>query len=125
MPPCPVFTLGTASLAMSRALFAMDWLPVFAVGIVLTGFATACVDVTSQLYLLDHASRQALRHFEPTRIFSSAAPWPFGPWLGVYLQENASSLPPLRFSWSSCFVCSVWAVARPLPPRFGAAFSKL
>jgi hypothetical protein len=61
---------------------------------VLTGFAIPCVDITSQLYLLDHAPRQALRHFEPTRIFSSAAPWTFGPWLGVYLQENVAFTAP-------------------------------
>ena len=81
-------------LVTSRALFALDWLPAFAVGIVLTGVAIACVDITSQLYLLDHAPRQALRHFEPTRIFSSAAPWTFGPWLGVYLQQNVAFIAP-------------------------------
>jgi MFS family permease len=89
-----VFALGAASLAASSVLFAVDRLPAFAVGIVLSAFAFACIEITSQLYLLDHAPRQALRHFEPTRIFSSAAPWTFGPWLGVHLQENVAFIAP-------------------------------
>ena len=89
-----VFTLGAAALATGSALFATDRVPAFAVGIVLNAFAFACVEITSQLYLLDYAPRQALRHFEPTRIFSSAAPWTFGPWLGVYLQEKLAFVAP-------------------------------
>jgi MFS family permease len=90
----PVFTLGAASLAVSSVLFAVDRLPTFTAGIVLSAFAFACIEITSQLYLLDHAPRQALRHFEPMRIFSSAAPWTFGPWLGVDLQENVAFIAP-------------------------------
>jgi MFS transporter, ACDE family, multidrug resistance protein len=89
-----VFTLGAALLATSSALFALDRLPAFAAGMVLTAFAFACVEITSQLYLLDHAPRQALRHFEPMRIFSSAAPWTFGPWLGVHLQQHVAFIAP-------------------------------
>jgi len=116
-----VFTLGAVSLATSSALFAMDWLPAFAVGIVLTGFATACVDVTSQLYLLDHASRQALRHFEPMRIFSSAAPWTFGPWLGVYLQENVAFIVP--FAIAACAALLLVILFRVLGLGQGAALA--
>ena len=89
-----VFTLGALSLTISSLLFATDLLPAFAAGLVLNTVGIACVDITSQLYLLDNAPRQALRHFEPTRIFAAAAPWTFGPWFGIHLQETYAFAAP-------------------------------
>jgi MFS family permease len=89
-----VFTLGALALAASSLLFASDLLPAFAAGLVLNTVGVACLDITSQLYLLDHAPRQALRHFEPTRIFAAAAPWTFGPWFGVHLQQTVAFAAP-------------------------------
>ena len=89
-----VFTLGALSLAISSFLLAFDQLPALAAGLVLSAFAFACVEITSQLYLLDNISRQALKHFEPMRIFASAGPWTIGPWLGVYLQQNVTFAAP-------------------------------
>ncbi len=83
-----VFAVGALALAASGVLFAIDILPAFAAGLILNAVGIACLDITSQLYLLDNVPRQALRHFEPTRIFAAAAPWTFGPWFGVHLQEN-------------------------------------
>ncbi len=89
-----VFTLGTVALAASCALLASNRLPGLAVGIALSTFAFACIEITSQLYLLDRISRQALRHFEPMRIFALAGPWTLGPWFGVYLQQTVSFAAP-------------------------------
>jgi MFS family permease len=89
-----VFALGTVTLAASSLLFATDRLPAFAAGLALSAIGTACLDITSQLYLLDHAPRQALRHFEPARIFAAALPWTFGPWLGVHVQETLAFAAP-------------------------------
>jgi MFS transporter, ACDE family, multidrug resistance protein len=89
-----VFTLGTLSLALSGALLATDRLPGLAVGLVLSTFGFACIEITSQLYLLDHVARAALRHFEPVRIFAIAGPWTLGPWLGVYLQQRVGFAAP-------------------------------
>jgi MFS family permease len=89
-----VFTLGTLSLAVSGILMAFNQVPALAAGLVISTFAFACIEITSQLYLLDHVSRQALRHFEPVRIFAIAGPWTLGPWLGVYLQHNVSFAAP-------------------------------
>ena len=50
-------------------------------------FVFACLEITSQLYLLDHVPRHALKYFEPIRIFVSVAPWTLDPWFGVYLQR--------------------------------------
>ncbi|MCX7384319.1 MAG: hypothetical protein NT133_23525 [Alphaproteobacteria bacterium] len=89
-----VFALGAVALAASSLLFAIDVLPAFAAALVLNTVAIGCLDITTQLYLLDNVPRQALRHFEPTRIFAAAAPWTFGPWFGIYLQENVAFIAP-------------------------------
>ncbi len=89
-----VFTLGALTLAASAALLAADRLPELAAGIALGTFGFACIEITSQLYLLDHVSRHELRRFEPLRIFASAGPWTLGPWLGVYLQRSVDFAAP-------------------------------
>ena len=93
-----VFTLGALSLAASGALLASDSVPALAAGLALTTFGFACVEITSQLYLLDHIPRHALRHFEPLRIFASAGPWTLGPWLGVYLQHQVAFAAPFAIA---------------------------
>jgi MFS family permease len=93
-----VFSLGTVTLAASAALMAADRLPALAAGLALSIFATACIEVTSQLYLLDNVSRHELRHFEPMRIFASAGPWTLGPWLGVYLQRSVGFAAPFAIT---------------------------
>ena len=134
-----VFTLGAVALAGSSALFAADLLAAFAAGLVLSAFAFACIEITSQLYLLDHAPRPALRHFEPTRIFSTAIPWTLGPWLGVRLQDRVAFGAPYAAAAGAAMILLVlfWAyglrenaeraaVRRPTPnplrylPRFFA-----
>jgi hypothetical protein len=54
-----VFTLGTLSLVISSILFAFDEVPALAGGLILSTFAFACIEITSQLYLLDHVPRHA------------------------------------------------------------------
>jgi predicted MFS family arabinose efflux permease len=85
-------------MAASAALMAIDQLPALAAGLILSTFAIACIEITSQLYLLDHVSRQELRHFEPIRIFASAGPWTLGPWFGVYLQREVNFAAPFAIT---------------------------
>lgn len=89
-----VFTLGTLSLAASSILFALNGVPFLACGLVLSTFAFACLEITSQLYVLDNVPRQSLRHFEPIRIFAIAGPWTIGPFLGVHLSNSVSFVAP-------------------------------
>ena len=70
-----VFSLGASLLVVSAALLASGGLTAFACGLALSSFAFACIEVTSNLYLLGHIPRHALRHFEPARIFACAGPW--------------------------------------------------
>ena len=89
-----VFSLGASQLAISAVLLASGSPAAFALGLAFSSFAFACIEVTSNLYLLDHIPRHALRHFEPTRIFACAGPWTLGPWLGVYLQQSFTFAAP-------------------------------
>src|SRR5450631_117146 len=89
-----VFTLGSLSLAASSILFALNDVPFLACGLVLSTFAFACIEITSQLYLLDVVPRHSLRHFEPIRIFAIAGPWTVGPFLGVHVSNNVSFVAP-------------------------------
>ena len=99
-----VFTLGTLSLAASSILLAFNQLPALAAGLVLSTFAFACIEITSQLYMLDHVPRQALKHFEPIRIFAIAGPWTVGPWLGVYLQRNIAFVTPFAIAAGAALI---------------------
>lgn len=98
-----VFTLGTICLASAGALLAVNKIPTLAVGLVLSTFGFACIEITSQLYLLDHVSRHALKRFEPLRIFIIAGPWTLGPWLGVYLQQSVSFAAPFAIVSATAF----------------------
>ena len=93
-----VFSLGALSMAISAALMAAGWLPAFAVGLPLSILAFGCVEITSQLYLMDNVARHELRRFEPVRIFASAGPWTLGPWLGVYLQRSIGFAAPFAIT---------------------------
>jgi MFS transporter, ACDE family, multidrug resistance protein len=89
-----VFSLGTILLAGGAGFLAAGRLPALTCGMALSTFAFACIEITSNLYLLDHVPRHALRRFEPTRILASAGPWTLGPWLGVYLQHASGFAVP-------------------------------
>jgi MFS transporter, ACDE family, multidrug resistance protein len=93
-----VFTLGTVSLAASGVLLAVNALPALAAGLILSAFGFACIEITSQLYLLDHVARRALRHFEPIRIFAIAGLWTLGPWFGVWAQHNVGFSAPFAIT---------------------------
>jgi MFS transporter, ACDE family, multidrug resistance protein len=83
-----VFTLGAIGLVVGAALYASRSVPALVLGLGCTVFAYACLEITLNLYVLDHISRRQLGRFEPIRIFVAAGPWTIGPWLGVYLQER-------------------------------------
>jgi hypothetical protein len=85
-----VLSLGATLLIVGTWLLTSGGVSAFACGLALTSFAFACIEITSNLYLLDHIPRQELRRFEPARIFACAGPVTCGPWLGVYLQQRVA-----------------------------------
>ncbi len=49
---------------------------------------TALLELTINLYLLDHIPRRELNHFEPKRLLFSGTAFAAGPWLGVWLHKD-------------------------------------
>jgi MFS transporter, ACDE family, multidrug resistance protein len=113
-----VFTLGTLSLAASSILFALNDVRFMACGLVLSTFAFACIEITSQLYVLDRVPRHSLRHFEPIRIFAIAGPWTVGPWLGVHVSNNVSFVAPFCIAIAAAVILLVIFWSMRLVERF-------
>lgn len=83
-----VFTLG---VGMMLAAVAAYWLGSpwwFAVGLGCQFIATAIFEIVINLYVLDHVPKTEISKFEPRRLLFVAAPFTFGPWLGVWMFEN-------------------------------------
>jgi ACDE family multidrug resistance protein len=113
-----VFTLGTLSLAASSFLFSLNGVPFLACGLVLSTFAFACIEITSQLYMLDLVPRYSLRHFEPIRIFAIAGPWTIGPWLGVHVSNNVSFAAPFLIAGAAAvMLLAIFCSIRPVESR--------
>ena len=99
-----VFTLGAILLAVAAALLATGTFSGLLLGLTLNIFALACVEVTLNLYVLDHIPRHELGRFEPTRIFAAAAPWTLAPWLGVYLEQSVASVLPFAIAGTAALL---------------------
>jgi hypothetical protein len=92
-----VLSVGASLLIISTWLLTRGALSAFACGLALSSFAFACIEITSNLYLLDHMPRQQLRRFEPARIFACAVPLTFVP---GSVSISSSALPSRRRSLS-------------------------
>lgn len=64
------------------------------IGMALHVLAVAIIEITFNLYVMDHIPREDLSHFEPLRMLVMALPWAVAPWLGVFLRGNLSPLAP-------------------------------
>lgn len=85
-----MMTLGTLTYMASAAFLGSGTLPGLITGLALQITATAILEVTINLYLLDHIPRKELNTFEPRRLLWSGLAFAAGPWLGVYLHENVA-----------------------------------
>jgi MFS family permease len=83
-----VFSLGALSMAGSALLFTFQVFPAFVAGMVLFVFATTSLEISLNLYLMDHVPRRELNRFEPLRVFFAGSAFTLGPWLGVYLRNE-------------------------------------
>jgi ACDE family multidrug resistance protein len=93
-----VLALGTASLCLSATFLAWAKVGLLVAGLILNGFAVACFEIVLNLYVLDNIARHDLARFEAKRIFFAAAPYTFGPWLGVHLQLALASWVPFAIA---------------------------
>ena len=83
-----VFSVGCLSAATASMLFTFQAFPAFVAGMILQVFAVASVEITLNLFVMDHIPRRELNKFEPLRVFFAGGAFALGPWLGVYLQER-------------------------------------
>ena len=116
-----VFTLGGVSLTLASALYALGTVPTLILGLAASVFAYACLEITLNLYVLDHISRRQLNRFEPIRIFVTAGPWTLGPWLGVYLRHAVAGWLPFAVAAIAgiLLIAAFWLLRLPerTPPR--------
>jgi MFS family permease len=93
-----VYTAGGVGLMLAAALLAAHALPEQAAGMLVRVIATACLNITLSLYILDHIRKHDLVRSEPLRLALSAVSWTVGPYLGVYLYENWAIWVPFALS---------------------------
>jgi MFS transporter, ACDE family, multidrug resistance protein len=86
-----VFTLGAALVAVSCALYVAETRITLALGLMAQILGAACIEITLNLYVLDHVRRRDLGRFEPRRVFVAAGAWTLGPWLGVTLKTHVGA----------------------------------
>ena len=88
------FWLGVVTGITSMLLFVHGELWSFYIGMALHLFAASCVDVTLNLYWMEHVRRQDFGRVEPVRMFFLAFSWSIGPFLGVYLRNTIDPAAP-------------------------------
>tara|TARA_Y100001934_G_C12322653_1_gene760882 strand:+ start:723 stop:1889 length:1167 start_codon:yes stop_codon:yes gene_type:complete len=88
------FWLGIVTGVVSMLLFVHNELWSFCTGMALHLFAASCIDVTLNLYWMQHVRRQDFGRFEPVRMFFLAFSWSIGPFLGVYLRNTIDAAAP-------------------------------
>jgi MFS family permease len=117
-----VLSLGAVVLIVGTSLLTSGDILIFACGLAFTSFAFACIEITSNLYLLDHIPRQQLQRFEPARIFACAGPITFGPWFGVWLQQRVAVEAPFAMGAAGGMLLLVlfwWLRLTELTPSHG------
>lgn len=83
-----VFTAGALLVAAATMLYALESRPSLVLGLLCQVLGAACIEITLNLYVLDHVARRDITRFEPQRIFFAAGAWAAGPWLGVTLKAH-------------------------------------
>lgn len=91
------FSLGAATGLIAMALFLHGEVWSLCAGMALHLFSASCIDVSLNLYMMEHIKRQDFGRYEPVRMFFLAFSWCVGPFLGVYLRNAISPEAPFIF----------------------------
>ena len=83
-----VYALGAFTAIAGAALLSMQSVPALFIGLAAHIFSIGCMEVTLNLYVMDHISRRELGRFEPQRLFFTGVSWTLGPLLGVFLKTT-------------------------------------
>ncbi len=83
-----MMSIGALAYLSSVSLIATGTIGGLIAGLAYQIMATAMLEITISLYLMDHIPRKELNSFEPRRLLYSGMAFAAGPWLGIYLNEN-------------------------------------
>lgn len=84
------FTVGIMLMFAALVGYAAADPMIFPIALGCQVVATAFLEIVMNLFVLDHVPRTEISRFEPKRLLSVAAPFTFGPFLGVWLAETVS-----------------------------------
>lgn len=91
------FTMGAVTGVIAMGLFMHGEIWSLCLGMVVHLFAASCIDVSLNLYMMEHVRRRDFGRFEPVRMFFLAFAWCIGPFLGVYLRNAVHPTAPFIF----------------------------
>jgi len=89
-----VFALGIALTLLACGLMATGGGGGIVTGMLANVLAIAALEISLNLYIMDHIPRRELALFEPRRVFFAAGMWTLGPWLGVWLHVHVDPTTP-------------------------------
>lgn len=95
----------------------------FAVGMCLSLFAGACLEIGISTFLLDTLPRREMGRFEPLRILFLGASWTIGPFGGVLLRSEVDPIAPFDVNAALFLMLLVafWVLAFKEQPRKSTA----
>jgi MFS family permease len=99
-----VYTLGALLLVAAAAALAGQSVAGQIGGMVVRVLGTACLNVTLNLYVLDHVRREDFVPYDSTRLAYATVGWTVAPYLGVWLYANAGVWPVYALSGGSALL---------------------
>jgi drug/metabolite transporter (DMT)-like permease len=124
LPRPVVFMLGTLLMMLSPLLISLDDPLTLIVGLAAQLCSVALIEISLNLYVLDHIPRKGLTRFEPTRMAFSATSWTAGPWLGIKAAEIQPELPFYLSAGGAVLLLLTFLLIRP-PVRARAVSTNL
>ena len=88
-----IFLMGSGLMMLAPLLISIGHPLALIIGLAAQLCSVALIEITLNLYVLDHVERKNLSRFEPTRMAFSATAWTAGPWLGIKSAELQPELP--------------------------------
>ena len=99
-----VYTLGALLLIMAAGALASHTVPGQIGGMMVRVMGTACLNVTLNLYVLDHVRRDEFVPYDSTRLAYATVGWTVAPYLGVWLYANHGIWPVFGLSGGSALL---------------------
>ena len=119
-----VLTGGALLMLAAYLVISTETMPWVMIGMMMQLCGVLGVELTLNVYILDHVARRDFVRFEPMRVFLSAGPWTVGPWLGVWLSLHMAPWAPFAFSVAVMLVLLATFWSLPVAHRPDPALAK-